>query len=216
MNHIKFYLYKFPIAVIILILIFSCSRDSSSHHFKNGSAKYQLKDYSGAINDLNKAIEIKPEFIDAYYTRAICESKVKKYDKALSDFNKVIELDPNHKDALFNRAFYVKEKTGDFEGAITDYNRFIELNENGNIAFALNNRGYSKFKLNDVSGAIADINKSLELYPNNAYAYRYRAEIFITLDSLNVACSNLQEALNHGYSEYDNIVEELIKKYCNL
>jgi len=216
MSHIKLYLYKFPVVLFILALMFSCSGDSASHHYKNGSAKFQLKDYPGAINDFSKAIEINHGFLDAYYSRAICESKIKKYDKALADFNKVIELDPNHKDAFFNRAFYVKGKTGDYEGAIMDYNRFIELNKNGNIAFALNNRGYSKYKLKDVAGAIADINESLELFPENAYAYRYRAEIYISLDSLNAACSDLQEALNQGYTlAYDNAVDELIKTYCN-
>lgn len=202
--------------VLLTLFMLSCRNDSASHHFKNGSAKYQLHDYAGAINDLNKAIEIKPNYIEAYYTRAICESKIKKFDKALSDFNKVIELDPTHLDALFNRAYYVKQMTGDFKGAIEDYDHFIELNQIGNIAFALNNKGYCKYKLNDLVGGLSDINESIKLQADNAYAFRYRAEVFIALDSLEAACTDLNHSLALGYSKkYDGAVDELIKNWCN-
>lgn len=201
--------------IFLIFFSFSCRNDSSSHHFKNGSAKYQLQDYTGAIKDLDKAIEINSKHIEACYTRAICYSKTKKYEQALSDFNTVLELDPNHLDALFNRAYYVKEKTGDFKGAIQDYDQFIKLNKEGNIAFALNNKGYCKYRLDDFSGAINDINRSIELQSDNSYAFRYRAEVFIAMDSLNAACTDLHKAIELGYSkENDNKVEELIKTYC--
>jgi tetratricopeptide (TPR) repeat protein len=202
--------------IFAIFLLNSCSNDSASHHFKNGSAKYQLQDYSGAITDLNKAIGIKPNYIEAYYTRAICKSKTKKYDQALNDFNKVLELDPTHKDALFNRAYYVKQTTGDYNGAIEDYNHFMELNKERNIAFALNNKGFCRFKMQDTIGGYRDINSSIKLQADNAYAFRYRAEVLIAMDSIEAACKDIKQAIALGYSRVnDKAMDELMTTYCN-
>ncbi len=81
------------LSVFILLAVstffVSCGKENAYSRYKSGSAKFQLKDYRGAIADFSKAIELKPEYIEAYYSRAICESKLGKTDKALADFNKV-------------------------------------------------------------------------------------------------------------------------------
>ena len=208
---------KFLFLITIVSLIsFSCSQNSSEHFFKNGSAKYQLKDYSGAIKDLSKAIELKSDYTDAYYVRAICSSKLLNYNKSIQDFNKVIELDPDYKNAYLNRAFYAKVKTNDFSGAIEDYNKYIELNRYNNNAFAFNNRGFAKFKLNDFAGAMTDVEESIKFDPKNSYAYKNRALIYIATDSLELACEDLHTAINLGYSgEFDNEVNEMLDGYCD-
>lgn len=209
---------KYLVLFFLFPLIFSvsCRQNSASHYFKNGSAKYQLKNYKSAVQDLNQAIELENEFSDAYYVRALCYGNLKKYDKALVDFNKVIEINPNYKDAYINRGFYVLEKTGDFEGAINDYNKFLELNGDGDNAFAYNNRGYAKYKLNDLEGAMNDIQESITTNPENPLVYKNRALVYISLDSLDLACQDFGQANILGFSEnYGSEVNELIAKFCS-
>jgi len=55
--------------------------------------------YDGATSDFTKAIEIKPDYIQAYYERAKIYEQQHKYDKALADLIKIIEIDPNHLEA---------------------------------------------------------------------------------------------------------------------
>ncbi|MBN2175174.1 MAG: tetratricopeptide repeat protein [Bacteroidales bacterium] len=211
-NFNVFYLFLF---VIILVVSISCTRSNAGHHFKNGNANYNLKDYVGAIRDLDMAIELNPQYTEAYYVRALCNSKLNNYPKALNDFNKVIELDPEFKDAYINRAYYVKEKTGDYLGAIDDCNKFIELNSDNNNSFAYNNRGFAKFMLNDTIGAMDDIQMSLSLNPENSYAFKNRALIYIALDSISKACEDLNKAELLGYSkDYDQEAIKLIAEYC--
>ena len=199
-----------------LVILVSCSKYSPEFYFKNGNAKYQLQDYRGAINDLDRAIEMNPEFIQAYHTRAMCFGELKKYDKAKADFDRTIELDPDYKNAYLNRAYYVKVNSGDFAGAIEDYNKFIELNEDGNNAFALNNRGFAKFNMNDTIGALNDIQSSISLDSTNSYAYKNRALIYISMDSIGLACNDLNKAIELGYTKtYGKEVEELFYEYCN-
>jgi tetratricopeptide (TPR) repeat protein len=200
----------------VIIVLTSCSKNGPDFYFKNGNAKYQLKDYSGAIKDFDIAIEKEPTFMQAYHTRAICYGELKKYDKSLHDFNKTIDLDPKFKNAYLNRAYYVKINTGDFAGAIEDYNKFIELNEDGNNAFALNNRGFARFKMNNIAEALSDIESSIKIDSTNSFAFRNRALIYISLDSLNLACKDLTKAVDLGFTKtYSKEVEELIYKYCN-
>jgi tetratricopeptide (TPR) repeat protein len=209
-------IYRITVILSFSILILaSCSKNSPDFFFKNGNAKYQLKDYSGAVKDLDKAIELNPNFKQAYHTRAICFGELKKYDKALLDFNKAIELDPNFKNAYLNRAYYVKVSARDFTGAIEDYNKFIELNKEGNNAYALNNRGYARLKMNDLPGAKEDIMMSFSMDSTNSFVYKNRALYFIALDSIDMACKDLNKAVELGFNKnYGSEVNDLIKQYC--
>lgn len=209
--------YKLLVFIFIssILINVSCRENSASHYFKNGSAKYQLKNYVSAIKDFDEAININNSYTDAYYLRALCYGTLKKYSKALSDFNKVIELDPNYKDAYINRGFYVLEKTGDYQGAIRDYNKYLELSGDEENAFALNNRGYARYKLNDLESAMEDIQKSIQIDPDNSFAYKNRALIYISLDNLNLACQDLEQANALGFDKnFGREVNELITQYC--
>ena len=197
------------------IVLISCGKENAYSKYKSGSAKFQLKDYHGAVDDFTKAIELKPEYIEAYYSRAICESKLGKTDEALADFNKVTELDPGNKDAVFNRAYYIKQQTGNYKSAVEDYKLFLDLNKGGENAFTYNNLGYCKFMMHDTLGALMDITTSIQLDSANSLAYKNRAEIYLSLDSLIQACNDLDKSLKLGYTkQYDEKVIQLQAKYC--
>ncbi|MEZ5148703.1 MAG: hypothetical protein R2759_16960 [Bacteroidales bacterium] len=205
---------KLGIGLLILFLAFGCAKNNATHSFKDGNAQYQLKNYQGAIQHFSRAIELKNNYKEAFYFRALCYVQKQVLDSALMDFNEAINLDPNYKEAYFSRAFYVKDKLGDYKGSIDDYNHYISLNE-GNNAYALNNRGFAKYKQNDTQGALTDIETSLQQDPQNAYAYKNLALVWISVDSLNDACQNLHLALDHGYAQkYDDEVDQLIEEYC--
>jgi len=207
------------IKVILILSVFiavsGCKDNSSQYYLKNGSAKYKLKDYKNAVEDLTKAIELEDDLAEAFYLRALCNSDLGKYKESLYDFNKAIEFKKDYSEAIFNRAFYAKEPLKDYEGAILDYDLFISLNIDGDNSFAYNNRGFAKFSIEDYEGAIEDISTSLNINSNNSYAYKNRAKVFIAMDSISAACDDLQKAKDLGFSSsYGNEVDELINKIC--
>lgn len=214
MNHLKS---NTLITIIFFVAIFftSCSQKSPTHYFKNASAKFSLKDYNGAIADINKALKLKNDYTEAYYVRAICFGELGSIEEASTDFDKVLSLDLNFKDAYVNRAFYVKEPQKDFKGALADYNKFINMNSEGNNAFAYNNRGFVEYNMGNYSDALNDINTSLKIDSKNSYAYKNRALIYIAMDSLDIACTNLNKAIELGYTAtFDDDALRLMFENC--
>lgn len=62
-------------------------------YLKRGNLKYENKDFQGAIEDYDKAIELNPNLAGAYYKRGIAKGRLKEYDSATIDFNKAVDLD---------------------------------------------------------------------------------------------------------------------------
>jgi len=72
--------------------------DKSQNDLNNGKDKLNSKDYDGAIEDFNKAIEIDPNNTSAFHCRGISKEKIKDYEGAMADLEKAIEIetDDNH------------------------------------------------------------------------------------------------------------------------
>ena len=59
-----------------------------------GEAYSDKGDCASAIEDFTRAIEIKPEYAQAYYFRSFCYQKAKDYENAWADLEKAIFLRP--------------------------------------------------------------------------------------------------------------------------
>lgn len=69
-----------------------------------GSSYRNLDAYDEAIKYYSKAIELKPDYSQAYDGRGICyDDGLNDFEKALSDYSKAIELNPKSGTYFFNR-----------------------------------------------------------------------------------------------------------------
>jgi len=139
-----------------------------------GIVKRAKGDLDRAIFDLNRALELNPNIIHAYYNRGNAKQEKGDLKGAISDYDKAIELDPNHISAYINRGA-AKQKKGDLDGAISDYDKAIELNPNNTVAYC--NLGLVKMAKGDLDWAISDLNRALELDPNYAPSYFFRGKV---------------------------------------
>ena len=55
------------------------------------------------VNSYNKAIDMNPDFVEAYYYRGNAYIKLRQYEKALVDYNSAIAINPNYENAVNNR-----------------------------------------------------------------------------------------------------------------
>jgi formylglycine-generating enzyme required for sulfatase activity/Flp pilus assembly protein TadD len=96
-------------------------------YYERATVKNNLKDYSGALEDSNKAIELNPNYKEAYIGRGEIRDNMGDYNGALADLNKAVELDPENADAYQMRGS-VKESMGDANGALLDLKIADKLN----------------------------------------------------------------------------------------
>ncbi len=134
--------------------------ENATYYYNRGIDKYDAGDYSGAISDYNKAIEINPRYAKAYNNRGNAKSKLGDNSGAISDYSKAIEINPRDAYAYINRG-YAKDELKDYYGAISDYNKAIEINPR--YADAYNNRAQTKYMLGDMKGSCRDAKKAASL-----------------------------------------------------
>ena len=82
---------KFLLTIFILIPVLANSQ-SAEEYYNRGNAKNNQKDYSGAISDYNKAIEINPNYAETYYYRGIAKINISQKNSGCLDLSKAGEL----------------------------------------------------------------------------------------------------------------------------
>ena len=138
---------------------------------EEGNKLYYAKDYNGAIKLFNEAIELKPNYAEAY-----------KYDLAIKDLDKVKELNPDDK---LNELTKVIRDIIDMKRDITptdnskSYNPLIQKIEKYTKAIEHVPNNFLNYmqrasiynQLGDYKSALKDANKVIELEPNHGNNY---------------------------------------------
>lgn len=111
--------------------------------FKKAVALWDGEKYTApkkAIEYLNNAIRLQPDYADAHYSRGFAYYDLGQYQSAIKDYNKAIRLRPNDAIAYSNRG-KAYAKLGHNQLAIKDFNEAIRLQPDYVIAY--NNRGFA-------------------------------------------------------------------------
>ena len=171
-------------------------------YFYKAYAKYNLKDYNGAVLDLDKAIELDKK--EKYFQlRGSSKLELEDYSDAIKDFNYLINLNPDNARAYFNRAF-VKFYLEDYSEAISDYTKSIELATDSETKFgAFLNRGVAMLNIQDFDKALSDINKAINIKPNISESYFQRANVLYDLKEYDQALVDYSKSIsiNPKYSD---------------
>jgi len=116
--------------------------------------------YDKAIEDLNMAIALRPDYYEAYSNRGIVYTKIGLMDRAMESLNSAVSLYPESAEARTNRGL-VFFMTGNRERALEDYNAAIAADKN--YALAYYNRGKLYAHAGRNKDAVSDFLKSCEL-----------------------------------------------------
>ncbi len=186
------------------------------------------------MENVNKALEIDPNYADSYNLRGVIKMELNDFQTALYDLKKALEINPKHKLAPENIILVqeeinyqnnLKEKTiaieknDENEEAYFQRARFYDEKEefdkaivdyskaiflNPKNAKAYFSRGYNKYLQLDYRGAINDFSSVIELMPEDTDAYYYRGFVRSEID-------NYDEALK----DFDKVIE-LDNKYSEV
>ena len=136
-----------------------------------GVAEGGSGEFDKGFADLNRAIELSPEFARAYYYRGVLFSIRGSADRALADYTTALRLDVKSAEAYVARAA-IYAQIGQQDKAIADLTEAIKLVPNA--AGPYYNRGYSYFAKGQYDRAIADYSEAIKLNPRMAVAYNNR------------------------------------------
>jgi tetratricopeptide (TPR) repeat protein len=75
----------------------------------------KLRKFSNAIATCNKAIEIDPNYVDAWFNKATSCMHLEMYEEAVKSFDKVIEINDNDAEAWYGKALSLKRLGRDKE-----------------------------------------------------------------------------------------------------
>ena len=119
----------------------------------------------------NRAIQIWPEYGEAYLNRAVAEHDQSQKEAALADLDRALDLDPDSTRA-YNERGQIYLENGDTRKAIQEFSRSIQVTPTVDGHYQ---RGQAYEKLGDHQKAIADFDAAIRQSSDAPYAYRARA-----------------------------------------
>ncbi len=174
-----------------------------------GKEKLDAKDYTGAIVDFDKVIEIDTEYADAYNNRGLAKLRFGESETASGNAKKSQRL---------------------YKAAIEDITRSIQMDPED--ADSYNNRGLAKFNLGEAKSArgkvkkvkvkkvkktqrfyeaaIADYTQAIKMHPKYADAYENRATVNCKLGDIESARGDAEKAqrlYHEGITDYDKYTQ---------
>lgn len=164
-----------------------------------------ISEYEKAINDLNIAISIDTNYVDAYYNRAIAKTKSNNTWGAIEDYDKVTSLNENYLNGWYNKA-NLKRENGLLKEACLDYSKVINIDSTYWQAY--NNRALCELGEKKYQEAFLDIEHTIKLKSENVPSYYLRGLIKVELGK--DPCDDFSYAYAKGF---DNAGIAL-KKYC--
>ena len=129
------------------------------------------EDYNGAIRLYNEALDIKPDYPEAYTERGVAQFLLGQIDQAFDDFAQAIELNPNYARAYYCNG-YVYDELEQYETAIRNYDKAVNLDPKYFEAYG--NRGVAYIYLQQYHRALNDFNTALKINPNYFEGYANR------------------------------------------
>ncbi len=178
----------------------------SENYLRAGIFNAMMLNYNEAVTSFNRAIELDPEYLEAYFNRANINFELIEHRFAMQESATSITLTNQ---GGGSDSAEPEPELPDFSQVIGDYNTVIRLNPG--MSYAYYNRGNIKNRMRDFEGAIEDYTIAIGLEPDFAEAFYNRALTLIYLKRNADACLDLSKAGELGIEEAYNV----IKRYCN-
>ena len=166
-------------------------------YYMKGRIYKETGDSSLAVSSYQTAIEVNPNFYEAYIEAGLLYS-IAGSDLAMEYFNTAMDLRPKSVEAKYAAAYYLQQSglkdTSRFTSAKLLYQEILEIDPNN--AAAAFNQGFIEleYRLN-YRKALAHFSLAIELFPQYYQAYYNRGLCHESLDEVNLALADYDMAL---------------------
>ena len=195
--------YNASLAVIDRIL--EHDRENSQAYYLAGHVFYEQGDTGRAVKSYQKAVDINPEFTEAWNQLGDIMSQLNN-PLAIKFYDNALRMDSLNIETLHNRA-YALQKEGRVKEAIDAYQTNIGKRPDFELSYY--NLGILLYESNQPEKALENINQAILLNSKEPSSYYYRAKIFIEKGNKDLAKKDLQAAIAL-YPDYEK-AKQLLK-----
>ncbi len=161
-------------------------------HNNLGIAYDKMGKYVESLNELNEALKLSPEYIEARNNLAVVHYKMGNYEEALTELKAAVRLNPDFTEAHSNLGslYAMLER---YDEAVDEVKLAIKLNPYYSAAH--NNLGHIYALQNKNQEAIEEFKEAITLNPGYAHAYYNLGSLHAEMGMFKDAIDKFQEAL---------------------
>ncbi len=166
---------------------------SNAFAYSNLASAYQkLGRYPEAIVRFERALALRPDFVEALSNLGNTLRDVGRREEALASYNRALALKPDRPDVLANRGNVLRELRR-FDEALGDFDRGLALDPRS--AVLLFNRANVRFDLGRFDDALTDYDAALAIAPDYCLAISHRGSTLRALKRYDEALAAIGQAL---------------------
>nr|XP_019050831.1 mitochondrial outer membrane 72K protein [Kwoniella bestiolae CBS 10118]OCF29761.1 mitochondrial outer membrane 72K protein [Kwoniella bestiolae CBS 10118] len=141
-----------------------------------GTFKFLIGDSEGARQDLQKSLDIKPDFVQSWVKIASVHMELGDSASAFGDFEAAIRHNADDPDIYYHRGqvYFIMQE---FDKAIADYNKSTALD--GNFIFTHIQAAVAQYKQGNVGSSMAAFRRILKEFPDKGEPSNYYGELLL-------------------------------------
>jgi tetratricopeptide (TPR) repeat protein len=155
---------------------------------ERGVARYHKEEFSEAVAEFTRAIELDPSIAWAFNDRGLAHLQRGDLESALADLTRGLSLDPAPAWAWHGRGC-VHSRMNRKEAAVKDFTEAIRRDPS--VAWFFHDRGVAHLELQAYSAAVEDFTQAMLRNPEMEWAYRNRARAHEKLGNHELAMADL-------------------------
>lgn len=173
-----------------------------------------VQNFTSAIEDLNMAIKIDPQFILAYFNLAIVYTKQLELKEYVPEYEMMgstikFEAQKDIDNSTKGSSISPEKKLYEYELIINNYNKVIELDPN--FVYAYYNRAEVRSMQRDFRAAILDYNEAIRREPGFPDAYFNRGLNRLQLGEKDKGLFDLRKSGELGILNAYNIIKRMVE-----
>ena len=184
---------NFFFAAVFLIygvFLFADPTAEAKGHYTAGTVFYDDNDYNAAIREFSKAIELYPEYTDAYIGRGNSWDNKGDEVKAMENYLEASKYDKNF--TIFAHGYECVATLEEYDEGIESLTECVKQGINVYIAYCMIGNAYlGKDKYDK---AIINYNEAIKMHPNYFQAYFSRGSAYVGKGNIDAAIENLLKA----------------------
>ncbi len=147
-------------------------------YYYRGNANRRLGNLDQAVEDLQHALELDPNYKHPYIDLGLVEKNRKNYEQAIAYYDRALEIDPEFAKAYYNRGnvYWFQDR---YDRAAMDYDQAIYIDPD--YYFPYVGRAWALYALGHDALALQNADKALELRPGDGHARNIRALVLSVL-----------------------------------